>query len=154
MKRKLPLLLLLLFTVLPLSARGYIGLNQGLVGSAVEVGYMTRSFEQNLSLSLPLVHGNFTTPMASGNLVWRIQRFNPLVIGVGVGGRFSWGADDGYILAGGLLLSVSWETFGRGEVLFVEGSYMPVSIEGGSAIDALARHQIAQYLRIGYRHLF
>lgn len=154
MKRKLSLLLLLLSTVLPLSARGYIGLNQGLVGSAVEVGYMTRSFEQNLSLSLPLVHGNFTTPMASGNLVWRIQRFNPLVIGVGVGGRFSWGADDGYILAGGLLLSVSWETFGRGEVLFVEGSYMPFSIEEGSAIDPLARHQTGQYLRIGHRHLF
>ena len=154
MKRKLFLLLLLLLILLPLSARAYLGFNQGLVGSAVEVGYMTRSFEQNLSLSLPLVYGDFTTPMASGNLIWRIQRFNPLVIGVGLGRRFAWQADDGYVLAGTVLLSVSWETLGKGEVLFAEGSYMPFSIEGGSAIDALARHQIAQYLRIGYRHLF
>lgn len=154
MKRKLCLLLLLLSILPALPARAYIGLNQGLVGSAVEVGYMTRSFEQNLSLSLPLVYGALSTPMTSGNLLWRIQRFNPVVIGVGIGGRVTWQGDDGYILAGGIVLSLSWETLKGGEVLFAEGSYFPFLSEEGAPLDAHAKRQVGQYLRIGWRHLF
>ena len=154
MKRKLCLLLLLSVSLLPLSARAYVGLHQGPVASGLEIGYMTRSFEQNLSLSLPLCYGALTLPMASGNLLWRIQRFNPLVIGLGVGIRVGWGDGDGYLLALGGVCSLSWEVLGKGEVLFAEGAYMPFLTEEGAPLSSLAKRQAGQYLRIGWRHLF
>ncbi|MCK9547261.1 MAG: hypothetical protein RBS49_05890 [Sphaerochaeta sp.] len=155
MKRRWWLLALLLsFTLLPLSARAYVGVNQGLVSSGVEVGYMTRLVEQNLSLSLPLLSGDLTTAMASVNVAWRIQRFNPLVIGLGLAGRVAWRGSEGYIPALGFLFSLSWETLGKGEVLFIEGSYMPFMTEEGSPLGGVATQQVGQWLRIGWRHLF
>jgi len=153
-KRRALFALILITVALPISARAYLGVSQGLVSTSVEAGYMTRSFEENLSLSLPLVYGNFSLPMGSANILYRIQRLNPLVLGVGPAARIAWHADGGYILAGGAALSLSWEALRGSEVLFAEFSYLPFSTEQGAALDPLAAREIGQWVRIGWRHLF
>ncbi len=154
MKRSVPLIIALLAMALPLSARAYVGISQGMVSTSLEVGYLTRSFEQNLSISLPLVYGDVGLPMAQATLVFRTQRFNPLVAGAGVAARLGWQGDVGSIVSAGFVISVGWEAFNGSEIVFAELAYLPFSTSIGTPIALLGQRQVEQWVRIGWRHLF
>lgn len=49
------LLFLLLLMLTSVGAKPYLGVSQNLAASSVEVGFLTKGFEQNLVLSLPTV---------------------------------------------------------------------------------------------------
>jgi hypothetical protein len=153
-KRKALLLVLLVTLTFSLHSRPYIGINQGLVGTGIEVGYLTRSFEQNLSIQFPFVQGA-TTPMAATvNVLYRTQRLNPVVIGLGPTARIAWQKEQGFTLGGGFMLSVGWEVLAKREILFVEGAYIPFKTSVWGPLDVPGERLVDQYIRIGWRHLF
>jgi hypothetical protein len=150
-KRRWTLTLVLVLCTLPLSARAYLGLSQGLSSTSVEIGYMTRSFEQNLSIGLPVVEREFKTPVVQATVLYKVQHLSPLVISIGPLARLSWGKD-GSTIGGGGTLSLSWETVGKHGAPFIEGAYLPWVTNLGSP-EAIHQRQVEAYLRFGWRHL-
>jgi len=153
-KRKAILLFILIAFTASLHSRSYVGVSQGLVGTGFEVGYLTRSFEQNLSIQFPFVQGSATPMAGMVNVLYRTQRFNPLIIGAGPTARIAWQKEQGFTIGGGVMLSIGWEVLGKREILFIEGAYIPFKTTVWGPLDAPAAKLVDQYIRIGWRHLF
>jgi len=151
------LLFLLLLMLTSLGAKPYLGVSQNLAASSVEVGFLTKGFEQNLVLSLPTVQTAapawLQNSALSAHLLYRFHQLNPVVVGVGIKAQGGW-QEDGYRALGlGGVLSLSYEFVGRHGILFAEASYLPWIYSDGSASDPFVDKMLAQYVRLGYRYV-
>jgi len=150
---KATLLILLLLASFTLEAGPYVGITQSTMSTGLEVGMLSRTFEQNLALSLPSASPSFETPSVQTTMLYRFGHFSPLMIGMGMKAQLGWEHAVGYELGLGFALSLSYEfLFSRG-IVFVEGSYLPWITAQGSAIDASVRDMVRQYIRFGYRQV-
>lgn len=151
------LLVLLVLSLGSVSAKSYVGVSQSLAASSVEVGFLTRGFEQNLVYSLPTVQTDASSwidnSALSAHLLYRFHQFNPLVVGVGVKTQGGWQEDDYYAVGLGGVLSLSYEFLGRHGMFFAEASYLPWIYQDGSASTDYVDKMLAQYVRLGYRHV-
>ncbi|MGE4453770.1 MAG: hypothetical protein AB7D92_04490 [Sphaerochaeta sp.] len=161
MKRsKLILVLLGLGLLIPssLSAGTFLGVSQGLVATSLEIGILGRRAEQHIAFSLPLVRTEpenyFKAPSMSATISLRTLRFKPLVLSAGVKSQVSWEGSDGYIIGLGGTIALSYEFIKKGEVLFLEGSYLPLITTQGVLSTDLGEQQLKQWIRLGYRHAF
>jgi len=148
------LVIILLLGSFSLWARPYAGVSQSLMSTGVEVGMLSRTFEQNLALSLPTTQPSFKTPSVETTMLYRLAHLSPVMIGLGMKARIGWESDVGYELGLGFALSLSYEfLFSRG-IVFVEGSYLPWITAQGTAVDPVVQDMVRQYVRFGYRHVF
>ncbi len=156
-KTKSLALLLLLCSSTLLFGGTYLGLSQGNVSSSLEVGMITRRFEQQLTFSLPTLvttpDNYWEAPAVSTSVLFRTTSTRPVVLGIGGKALLSWETTNGMILGLGLGISVSYEFIGKRGILFVEGSYLPYSVELGTLSTTLGEQQIEQYVRFGYRYV-
>lgn len=160
LENRFPLLLLAFFLfAAPLHAGTYLAGVQGTESSSMELGLLTRSFEQNLSSGFPTVQGNldatlFDTPVVQANLLYRFNQVNPLVLGLGLSTRLSWQNTSTYALGLGLTAQASYEFVANHFIPFVQVTYMPWTITRGTSPSPLLKSQIDEYLRFGLRYVF
>ena len=155
MKYAKPMLaIILLLSCFTLAARPYAGLSQSLMSTGLEVGMLSRTFEQNLALSLPTVAPSLETLGIETTMLYRLPHLSPVMAGMGLKARLGWEQGEGYELGVGFALSLSYEfLFSRG-IVFVEGSYLPWITAQGTAVDRVVQDMVRQYVRFGYRHVF
>jgi|GEM_PF-693865 len=161
---KKPVAFLVLFTLMLsiLPASPYLGISQSPVSTSVEVGFLTRSIDQNLTLSLPLLgaldsgDNPLSYPVASMNLLYKKKVGSTLAIGVGPTLRMGWEYEKAICLQAGVLLQLSLEAVGVRDILFCELAYLPESWnwQDTPASSTLLEKGIGQYIRLGYRHAF
>ncbi len=159
-RSKLILIVLVLGLLVPsfLSAGTFLGISQGLQSTSLEIGILGRRAEQHIAFSLPLVRTEpenyFKAPSISAAISLRTLRFKPLVLSAGVKSQVSWEGRDGYIIGLGGTIALSYEFLKKGEVFFLEGSYLPLITTQGVLSTELGEQQLAQWVRLGYRHAF
>ena len=161
---KKPILVFALCTLMLsfVSSAPYLGMSQGPVSTSVEVGFLTRSIDQNITLSLPLLgaldSGDTPTlyPVASMNLLYKKKIGTTVAVGVGPTLRMGWEYEKALCLRAGLLLQLSLEAPGESDLLFCELGYLPPDWKWvqGSASSILLAEGIGQFVRFGYRHAF
>ncbi len=161
---KKPIVFLVLFTLLLslLSAAPYLGISQGPVSTSVEVGFLTRSIDQNIALSLPLLgaldSGDdwYGYPVVSMNLLYKKKVGSTVAIGVGPTLRMGWEFEKTLCLQAGFLLQLSLEATGVRDILFCELAYLPNEWKWlqEPASSTLLEDGIEQFVRFGYRHAF
>ncbi len=150
---KAVLLVIFMLSGFSLSAKPYVGVTQSLMSTGLEVGLLSRTFEQNLAFSVPTSNPSLQTPNIQTTLVYRFSQLSPLVLGLGLKARAGWETTVGYEIGVGVALSLSYEfLFSRG-ILFIEGSYLPWITKQGSAVDASIADMMSQQLRFGYRQV-
>ncbi|MDT4763118.1 hypothetical protein [Sphaerochaeta sp. PS] len=162
MKRAILSAILLSLLVFSLSAAPYLGISQGLGSTSVEVGYLTRSIDQNLSLSLPtldaLDRGDdfYRYPVLSLNILYKLRLGSTIAFAVGPSLRMGWEYEKALILQGGFVAQISLEAPEVMDILFVEGGYLPKAWQwlGGTPSSGVLEKGISQFLRFGYRHAF
>lgn len=156
-RRSALMLLLLLLSLVSLGAKPYLGVSQNLAASSVEVGFLTKGFEQNLVLSLPTVQTEapawLENSALSAHLFYRFHQLNPVVLGVGIKTQGGWQKDGYRALGLGGAFSLSFEFLGRHGILFAELSYLPWIYTDGSASDPYVDKMLAEYVRLGYRYV-
>ncbi len=162
MKKSL-LVLGLLTLVLPLlSCAPYLGISQSSISTSVEVGFLTRSIDQNISLSLPLLgsldSGDdwYRYPVASMNFLFKKKVGTVVAIGLGPAFRMGWEYEKALCLQAGLVLQLSLEAPSVRDILFCELAYLPKDWQwsDGTASSALLEDGFGQFFRLGYRHAF
>ena len=161
---KKPITVVVLFTLMlfVVSASPYLGVSQGPVSTSVEVGFLTRSIDQNFTVSLPLLgaldsgDNPLLYPVASLNLLYKKIVGGTLAIGVGPTLRMGWEYEKTICLQTGLLLQFSLEAVGVRDILFCELAYLPEGWQWlhSPASSILLADGIGQYVRFGYRHAF
>ena len=155
---------LFLFTTMicMLPASAYVGISQALVSTSVEVGYLTNSIDQNVTLSLPLL-GSLDTdgdwyryPVLGMNILYKKKIGSTVAIGGGTTLRMGWEYEKALYLQAGLLLQLSLEAVGVQDILFCELGYLPKEWKWleGTASSALLEKGLGQFFRLGYRHAF
>jgi len=161
---KKPISVVVLFTLMlfVVSASPYLGISQGPVSTSVEVGFLTRSIDQNFTVSLPLLGAldsgddPFRYPVASLNLLYKKKVGGTVALGVGPTLRMGWEYETTICLQAGLLLQLSLEAVGVRDILFWELAYLPAEWRWlqSQASSALLTDGIGQFIRFGYRHAF
>lgn len=161
---KKPIAVVFLFTLMlcQLSAAPYLGISQSNLSTSVEVGFLTRSIEQNFTISLPLLgaldRGDdwYRYPVASMNVLYKTKVGSTVAVGVGPTLRMGWEYEKALCLQAGLLLQLSLEAVGVQDILFCELGYLPKGWQWleGPASSALLEDGIGQFVRFGYRHAF
>ncbi len=162
MKRSVAAVLLAAVLLAFLPAAPYLGLSQSITSTSVEVGYLTNSIDQNISISLPLLgsldssQGWYSTPVASMNILYKGKVGSILAIGVGPTLRMGWEFEKALSLQAGLLLQLSLEAPGVMDILFCELAYLPKGLGwvGGTPSSGLLEKSIREFVRFGYRHAF
>lgn len=162
MKRVSLVVALVLLLPMLLCASPYIGLSQGLTSTSVELGYLTRSFEQNVTVSLPLLSALegekevYSYPVVGMNLLYKDMIGTAIALAGGVSLRAGWEYEKSLVLQAGLLVQLSLEAPSVRDILFFEFAYMPASLswtEGTPSSDRLTQG-VREYMRFGYRHAF
>ena len=123
------------------------------MSTGLEVGFLSRTFEQNLALSLPMLAPSFETPSLQTTMLYRFGRFSPLMVGVGMKAQMGWEHTIGYELGLGFALSLSYEFIASRGIVFVEGSYLPWITTQGSTVDSSVQDMVRQHVRFGYRQV-
>ncbi len=162
MKRVATLLFLGSALLALLPASPYLGVSQSLTTTAVEVGFITPSIEQNFGFALPLLGALddpdpwYQTPVASFNLLYKRKIGPVLAIGVGPTLRMGWEYQKTICLQGGVLLQLSLEAPGQRNMLFFELGYLPkeLRVADSTLLSALLEESITEFIRFGYRHAF
>ena len=145
-----------------LPAAPYLGISQGPVSTSAEVGYLTNSIDQNMTLSLPLL-GSLDTggdwyryPVLSMNLLYKKKIGTTVAIGAGTTLRMGWEYEKALYLQAGMLLQLSLEAVGVQDILFCELGYLPKEWkwQEGLASSELLEKGIGEFVRLGYRRAF
>lgn len=162
MKRSIAILFLFLILLAILPASPYLGVSQGLKSTALEVGFITNSIDQNLGISLPLLEALdagepwYRYPVASMNILYKKRIGRVFALGFGPTLRMGWEYEKAICLQAGLLLQLSLEAPGARDILFCELGYLPEVwrlLQGVPSSDLL-KESIGQFVRFGYRHAF
>ncbi len=162
MKKSLLFFGLLTLALPLLSCAPYLGISQSSVSTSVEIGFITPSIEQNLTLSLPLLgsleRGDdwYRYPVASMNLLLKKRIGSTVAVGIGSTFRMGWEYEKARALQAGLLLQLSLEAPSVRDILFCELAYLPKDWQWseGPASSSLLEDGIGQFVRLGYRHAF
>lgn len=162
MKKSLLALALLTLTLSLVSAASYLGISQSPVSTSLDVGFLTRSIDQNITFSLPLLgaldsgDNPFQYPVASLNLLYKKKIGTTVAIGFGPTLRVGWEYKKAIGLQAGLLLQLSLEAPKVMDSLFCELGYLPDEwkLLKGSDFSTLLEDSIGQFVRFGYRHAF
>lgn len=163
MKKRVLLIFLLSFFMMGLGAAPYVGISQGLVSTTVELGYLTRSVDQNLALSFPTIpaletsDGDFYQyPTLSLNVNFKHMFFEQVSLAAGPTLRMGWEYKEALLLKMGLSVQLSLEAPGVMDILFVEYSYLPsgLTLMEGSPTSSMLEEGAEQFLRFGWRHAF
>ncbi|MDY0289809.1 MAG: hypothetical protein RBR15_13370 [Sphaerochaeta sp.] len=162
MKRLVAVVLLASALLSILGAAPYLGVAQSVTSTSVEVGYLTNSIDQNLSLSMPLLgslessQGWYATPVASMNILYKGKVGPTFAIGVGPTLRMGWEFEKALGLQAGLLVQLSLEAPAVMDILFLELAYLPqwFAWMGGTPSSGLLKKSITDFVRFGYRHAF
>lgn len=162
MKKPIAIGILLSLILSFVTASPYLGVSQGPVSTSMEVGYLTRSIDQNFTLSLPLLGAldsgddPFSYPVASMNLLLKKKVGSTVAIGVGPTFRMGWEYEKAIYLQAGLLLQLSLEAVGVRDILFCELGYLPNAWkwQDRPASSTMLEKGIEQFIRFGYRHAF
>ena len=163
MKKLVLLTVFLLLGMMALGAAPYVGISQGLVSTSVELGYLTRSVDQNLALSFPTIPaleqgiGDFYQyPTLSLNINFKHMLLEQLALGIGPTLRMGWEYEAALLLKIGFSVQLSLEAPGIMDLLFVEYSYLPPALTwmGGTPNSDLLEEGAEQFLRFGWRHAF
>ncbi len=157
---KFPLLFLAFFlAAIPVHAGTYLGAVHGTQASAVELGVLTRSFEQNLSFGVPTMSNSFDAtlfdkPVAQANLLYRFNQAKPFVLGLGLSTRLGWESSSTFVMGLGLTAQLSYEFLANHLVPFVQATYMPWTTTMGSPSSDTLKNEVEEYLRFGLRYIF
>ena len=162
MKKSVAVVLFFTLMLSLLSSAPYVGISQSPLSTSVEVGFLTNSVDQNLSLSLPLLgalesgDNPFLYPVASMNLLLKKKIGTTLALGFGPTLRMGWEYEKALCLQAGLLVQLSLEAVGVQDILFCELGYLPEAWKWlqGPASSSLLEDGIGQFVRFGYRRSF
>ncbi len=161
--RKPLVIIALLSVMLPLlSAAPYLGVSQSPVSTSVELGYLTKSIDQNFTLSLPLLgsldSGDdwYRYPVTSMNILYKKKIGSTVALGLGPTLRMGWEYEQALSLQAGFALQLSLEAVGVMDILFLELSYLPKGWNWlqGEPSSTLLEDGIRQVFRFGYRRAF
>ena len=161
MKKPVTIVILSLFLSL-LSAAPYMGISQAPISTSVEIGYLTKSIDQNIAVSLPTLGALesdddwYRYPVASLNLFFKKRVGTTLAVGVGSTMRMGWEYSEELSLQAGFALQLSLETPGVMDILFCELAYLPKWLKWSQGEDSapLLDKGIGQFVRFGYRRAF
>jgi len=162
MKKPITVVVLLTLMLSLVSGAPYLGISQSPVSTSVELGFLTRSIDQNFTVSLPLLgaldSGDdwYRYPVASLNILYKKKVGSIVAVGVGSTLRMGWEYEKTICLQAGLLLQLSLEAPGVMDILFCELAYLPENWKWlqSPASSTLLTDGIGQYIRFGYRHAF
>lgn len=162
MKQSIAVGLLVSLVLATLPAAPYLGVAQSITSTSVEVGFLTKSVDQNLSLSLPLLgaldSGDawYGSPVASMNLLYKKRLGTVVAVGAGPTLRIGWEYEKALCLQAGIALQLSLEAPGVMDILFCELSYLPRQWMWlqGTASSGLLEKSATQCVRFGYRRAF
>lgn len=162
MKQSIAVIFLFSLMLALLPAAPYLGVGQSFTSTSVEVGFLTKSIDQNLSVSLPLLGALdsgeiwYSTPVASMNLLYKKKLSTVVALGVGPTIRVGWEYEKALCLQPGITLQLSLEAPSVMDILFCELSYLPKQWKWlqGTASSDLLENSTAQFVRFGYRHAF
>jgi hypothetical protein len=145
-------------------AAPYVGISQGSGATSVELGFLTKSFEENVFVGVPSIVAMdsfepefYKTIVVGTDLVYRFPPIGErVVIGFGPTFRFGFEAETALALMAGVVFQISLERPSVMDILYLEGAYVPdfLVYENGTASGDLLEHASRQWLRIGWRHAF
>ena len=162
MKKPVAVVLVSVFLLFCLPAAPYVGISQGPLSTSVEVGFLTRSIDQNLVVSLPLLgaldSGDdwYRYPGLSMNILYKGRLGSVVAVGVGPTLRMGWEYGEAISFQPGFALQLSLEAAGMVDIQFYDLAYIPKGwkVFEGTLSSAFMEKSTVQFIRFGYRHAF
>ncbi|WP_320130547.1 hypothetical protein [uncultured Sphaerochaeta sp.] len=144
-------------------ASPYVGVNQGLGAASLELGYLTSSFEENISVGVPSLmamdtyDANFyKTIVVGADIFFRFRPLGFLVLGIGPTFRAGFEIKGASTIMVGPAVQLSLELPNQMNILYLEVSYIPdaMKLDFGTPSNDLLGKATDQILRFGWRHAF